>query len=367
MAERYAFIPNYATPPGDTLLETIETLGINQAELARRTGRPIKTINEIIQGKAALTHETALQLELVTGVPADLWSRLEANYRAFLARQDELESLESRGEWLGRFPYDEMVQRGWLGQGRVVGERIRELLGFFGVASIDAWEQTYDRPQAAFRLASAYASDPYALSAWLRKGELEAAGLKCAPFDRDQFTQVLGTIRSLTMEDPSRGMAQAAKLCQSAGVAVTVVPELLRSRVSGAARWLSTDKALVQLSLRYSVEDQIWFSFFHEAGHILKHGKRQVFLDSGDGSNQGDESEANVFAANTLIPSKLFASFVVRKKFTVSAVQAFADSVGVSPAIVVGRLQHEGLIPWKSLNGLKRRLGPPSRRKVAVK
>ena len=54
------------------------------AELAESTGRPRKTINEIIAGKAEITAETALQLERVLGIPASFWNNLERNYQESL-------------------------------------------------------------------------------------------------------------------------------------------------------------------------------------------------------------------------------------------------------------------------------------------
>ncbi len=83
---RTSFPPDYAIPPGDTLEETIEALGVTRARLAERTGRPQNTISEIISGKAAITPESALQLERVLGVPASFWKNLDANYRQTLAR-----------------------------------------------------------------------------------------------------------------------------------------------------------------------------------------------------------------------------------------------------------------------------------------
>ena len=65
-----AFSPDYAVIPGETVLEVLNSLGISQSELAERSGRPKKTINEIINGKAAITPETALQFERVLGVPS---------------------------------------------------------------------------------------------------------------------------------------------------------------------------------------------------------------------------------------------------------------------------------------------------------
>jgi HTH-type transcriptional regulator/antitoxin HigA len=84
--EKNNFKPNYAVPPGKTLRETLESLGMTQAELAKRTGRPKKTINEIIKGKAIITPDTAIQLERVVGVPASFWNNLERNYQETLAR-----------------------------------------------------------------------------------------------------------------------------------------------------------------------------------------------------------------------------------------------------------------------------------------
>ena len=78
--------PDYVSAPGETLLETLDTIGMSQAELAKRMGRPVKTINEIIQKKAAITAETALQLEQVLHIPASFWLKLERHYRESLAR-----------------------------------------------------------------------------------------------------------------------------------------------------------------------------------------------------------------------------------------------------------------------------------------
>ena len=78
------FTPDYAIPPGETILETIEELEITQKELAHRMRIPVKTINEIIQGQAPLTQEIASELERVTHVPSSLWNNLESQYRKSL-------------------------------------------------------------------------------------------------------------------------------------------------------------------------------------------------------------------------------------------------------------------------------------------
>jgi HTH-type transcriptional regulator/antitoxin HigA len=81
------YTPEEVSPPGETLAETLEAIGMTQAELARRTGRPLETINEIILGKTAITAETALQLERVLNVPAAFWNNREAQYREALCAE----------------------------------------------------------------------------------------------------------------------------------------------------------------------------------------------------------------------------------------------------------------------------------------
>ena len=88
------YYPDYVSPPGETLREILEDRGVSQAELAIRTGRPKKTISEIVNGKAAITPETALQLELVLGIPADFWNAREQHYREYLARLEQIPHLE---------------------------------------------------------------------------------------------------------------------------------------------------------------------------------------------------------------------------------------------------------------------------------
>ena len=74
--------PDVAVPPGEYLEEEIEARGISQKELATRMGRPVNAINEIINGKKAITAETALQLEAVMPeIPARFWLNLETDYQ----------------------------------------------------------------------------------------------------------------------------------------------------------------------------------------------------------------------------------------------------------------------------------------------
>jgi HTH-type transcriptional regulator/antitoxin HigA len=347
-----AFAPDYAIVPGETLLDVLSSLGLTQSELAERSGRPKKTINEIINGKAAITPETALQFERVLGVPASFWNGLEQNYRAMLARIAEQKDLQLQVEWLKTVPVNALIKQKWIEKRANRPEQLSEVLSFFGVASTSAWTDVWTNFQAAvaFRQSALASTDLGTAAAWLRKGELKARDIRCAIFDAAAFRKCLSEIRALTSEIPSVFQPQVIEKCAAVGVAVCFVPELPKLRVSGATRWLSADKAQIQLSLRYKTDDQLWFTFFHEAGHILLHGKRTVFVEDGHkgGTTAKEEGEANRFARDMLIPPDEIAAFVRDGDFSAFSIKGFAKSIGVGPGIVVGRLQHDNKLPWET-------------------
>ncbi|MBW4486504.1 MAG: helix-turn-helix domain-containing protein [Trichocoleus desertorum ATA4-8-CV12] len=349
------YTPDYVSPPGETLLEILEEQGMTQAELSERTGRPRKTINEIIKGKAALTPETAIQLERVLGIPAQFWNKREQQYREALAKKEEQERLKSKVEWLRQIPLQEMITRGWIDSNKDNIAQLEIVLTFFGVASPEQWQEFWSTRTVEFRKSAAFESDPGALSAWLRKGELEAQKINCASYQADQFRQALHQIRNLTIEPPELFQPIMVQLCSEAGVALVFVPQLPKTRASGATRWLTPDKALIQLSLRYKSDDHLWFSFFHEAGHILLHGKKEIFLELNNKAGKLDkEEEANRFAADFLVPPAELKRFVELGQRSKLAIQKFASEIGITPGIVVGRLQHEGILPQNYCNDLKK-------------
>ncbi len=357
-----SFQPDYHVPPGETVLETITALGITQAELAERAGRPKKTINEIIHAKAAITPETALQFEKVLGLPASFWNALEQQYRAALAREAEREQLQRQLDWLDTIPVRALTKHGWVPSFREPVKQLEALLSFYGVASVEAWRDVWAdlRSAASYRKAEAFETDFAAVTAWLRKGELEARAIKTEPFDPLVFRAVLGEVRTLTLDTSAAFVDELVSLCAGAGVAVCFVPELPKLRVCGATRWLTPDKALVQLSLRYKTNDQMWFTFFHEAGHIVLHGKRSVFVEEIGGASKGiagsaeprwkrlkgEEREANEFAQNVLIPPSEYNRFTEPGDFSAIAIRVFAAEIGIHPGIVLGRLQRDRFVPF---------------------
>jgi Zn-dependent peptidase ImmA (M78 family) len=147
---------------------------------------------------------------------------------------------------------------------------------------------------------------------------------------------------------------------------VVWVPEQKKTAIRGCARGLNEKRAGIGLSLRYKTDDQMWFTLFHEIGHLLLHRKKGAFIvDTGevyaderdiDPEMRQCEEEASRFAADTLIPPRRLSEFIARQSFTSDSVHEFSNEIGVSPGVVVGRLQFEGLIEHFKGNKLKQTL-----------
>lgn len=344
------FRPNYAVPPGSVLEEHLGVQGISHAEFARRCGRSPKLISEIIAGKGSLEPATALQFEKVLGVDASIWLGIETDYQLHRARESAAADAEGSSAWARGFPVKELAERGAIRPPKTDAEAVSELLAFFRVASVDAWNRKYGLANVAYRHSPRSKSNEKALVTWLRLGEIEAEGQDCTDYNESRFRKAARDIRELTCEPVGEALEQTAILCNQAGVALALVPPLPKIALSGAAWWLSPRKAVIQLSARHKSDDHLWFSFFHEAAHILLHSKKSIFVDEADGDDTDLEAEANEWAANILIPRSAWERFVQSSPRTERAIRAFAEEQGVSPGIVVGMLQHQDLLPWEQLN-----------------
>lgn len=350
---KYTYEPDYAVPPGRTLQETIDALGIDQRELASRTGLSFKHINQIIKGTAPISHETSILLERVTGVPARMWNNLEANYREQLARLAERERLQDELVWLDSIPTKELIRRGAIQPAECKVDLLASVLGFFGVASVEAWKEGWSSHQFAFRKSLAFDGKLGAMATWLRLGELEATKAECNPFDKSKFRAAVDAIRALTVLEPDEFVPRMNELCAAAGVAFVLVQEIKDAPVSGAAKWLTATKAMICLNLRGKYNDRFWFTFFHEAGHILNDSKKETYIDV-DYAEDEREQRANHFAATILIPPEHESKLRFLTQFV--RVEAFAETIGIAPGIVVGRLQRDGIIRFNQFNGLKQKL-----------
>ena len=346
--------PDYAVPPGWVLAERLSVQGISRAEFARRCDRSAKLISEIISGKAPIEPKTALQFERVLGVGADIWLGIEKDYQLHQIREAEAREAEALAAWAKSFPLIELANRGVIPKLSSDNQSVGLLFSFFQVASIQAWRTRYATSSVAYRHSPSLESDECSLATWLRLAEIEAEEQKCNEYDKSAFKAVLRRVRRLTREPFDEALKETHKLCNDTGVALSLVEPLPKARLSGAAWWLSPRKPVIALSARHKTDDHLWFSLFHEAAHILLHSKKDVFVDEDNTGGADLEAEANEWASHFLVPRSDWRRFASAGAFTASDIRQFAEEQGIAPGIVVGRLQHERHLPWKSrLNRLK--------------
>jgi len=350
--------PNYAVPPGEILAEHLEVRGWSQAELARRTGKSAKLISEIISGKNPVEPDTALALERVLGMKAEVWNNIEANWRLFKAREADQKKAEEHAAWVRSFPLASLKKRGIVPDTRNIAQVRDSLLAFFGVASEAAFASRWQEAAVTYRHSKARASSPEALRVWLRLGEAAAENVRGPEFDQDRLVRLLPDLRKLTLSEPEHYVPAAQEMCLSAGVVLAIVAPVEKACLSGAAYHLPDGRGVAQLSLRHRANDHFWFTLFHELGHLVLHKKTAVFVDD-DGADEGDgkaEAEADEFAEEKLVGRMKLGAFCNQRPRSRAEVEALAESVGIHPGVVVGMLQHRRVLPWTNLNGLKQKL-----------
>jgi len=349
-ADRLDYEPAELVPPGETLAEWLDHHDVTQAQFARRTSLTPKHINQVLKGSVGISPEVALAFERVTSIPARYWAQLEASYQTARQRILEEKKMGEQVHIVDRFPVKTLERLGHIAPRKSKVEQLKELLRFFAVADTRALEELWLKP-ALYRRSQAFQADEASLAAWLRLAELQAAKISTKPFDAGRCRVAIPEIRSLSRVPGVGWVKPLQDICSSIGIALVILKELPKCRVNGATRWLSPDKAIIALSLRHRRNDIFWFTLFHEMCHILRHSKKETFVDvKGSGISHELEVEADTFASRTLIP--LDAVNELRHLATASHVEKFAEKIGVASGIVVGRMQHDGIIPhsqWANL------------------
>lgn len=345
--------------PGDTIQDELDELGMSQRELSERMGYPANKLNQLIKGETSLTRDTAAKLEKVLGIPASTWLNLEARYQEEKLAIEEEIRLNEVTDWLKGFPIKKMVDLNLLSSGSPVAT-VTDLLSFFRVASPREWQDIYlnEKVSVAFKLSLAKAPDPKPLTVWLRYGEIQASNLQVEEYAKLDFQKALEESRKIAYLQPSDFLAQVQRICANAGVALVYTPSFSRAMVSGATRWINGRRTpLIQLSDRYGTADHFWFAFYHEAAHVLKHGKTAVFLEGVEGLDQPiqQEEEANAFALNILLNGFPLSSFKTECNHPWSKQQIIelAKKYKINPGVLVAQLQRIGSLAKKNLNGLK--------------
>jgi len=347
------FCPAWASPPGETVRELAQRNGLTQAVVASALGISESALARALDGDLPITEARAERLAASVGATPRFWLAREAQYRhALQAIHDDTRA------WVSSLPFADMAKFGWLDAASTAADKLHQAFAFFGVSSVDEWRDTWLSEHAgltAYRTSPVFTTQGASAAAWLRQGELAASRISTAQWSRADFERILPELKPLTrVEKPAEFIPQLQRRCAECGVAVVIVRAPKGCPASGATR-VRNGQAILQLSVRYLRDDSFWFTFFHEAGHLVLHEDR-LFLEWSEKRHldEKEEREANDFAGKVLIPPSQEAALRALPH-EYKAVMRFARKLSVSPGIVVGQLQHRGLVPREKLNFLKKR------------
>jgi len=343
MARINQYFPQSIPHPGETLSEKLEELGIGAKELAIKTNKPEKTISAVLNGESSITPDMAIVFENVLKIPARFWLENQSEYDEFEARTKRCAVIEAAKDWASQFPYKEMARLSWVRSTRNLSERADELLKFFAIADQTAWENYYleQKLKLNFRISLKQSKAPYAISAWLRQGEILASNISAPDFDEKKFKEKLLLIKNIMAEQTGLFFNELQHHCAEAGVVVVYTPNLPKAPISGSTRWLN-GTPLIQLSARYKQNDQFWFTFFHEAGHILLHGKKYISIENVEyvDAEHEKEIEADEFAISWTFSREQEAELRSYGDLTKENILKFAKKINTHPAMIVGRFHH---------------------------
>lgn len=352
-----SFEPDWAVPPGATIATILAARSLSRQALAEAIGESVETVQRLLLGLETVNDDLAERLSRCLGSTSAFWKAREAQYRLDADRLRQREAAVLREQWVKQFPARDMATLGWIGDFRSPSEAAVECLKLFDVPDVAEWQARYAGAAAttAFRISASVKTNPGAVMAWLRWSELVANRIPCGSWDPQRFRDRLHDARRLSWQkNPATFLPVLRRICAEAGVAVVVARTPKGCPASGATRFLAPSKAMMVLSFRYRSDDQFWFTFFHEAAHLLLHGPDALFLEDGGEMTAGEEKEANEFAQEILVPRQYATELQTLRLDSVSILR-FARRVGVAPGLIVGQLQHNGRVAADRLNWLKRR------------
>jgi HTH-type transcriptional regulator/antitoxin HigA len=343
------FQPDWSVHPGAFLRKFLERHEIRQSELAERTGLTAKHINQVVSENIGISGDVAILLERVLGIDAQFWVRADADYQAYVSNLKAREQVGEYVDWAKRFDLLTLERYGIVSSLDSTATRAEKILKFFGVASPDAFEQTWLRPRVSFRRSQSFTVHEPNTALWLRLVERSAQELQVPPLKLSVLRKVARDIPGMTsLPSITDGFTAARAALVDAGVVLTFVRQVPGTRVGGATWWLSAERPVIGLTERNRKADIFWFNLLHEIGHILLHPRRTTFLDLVSGksldapdeqkSDQLAEQQADEFAEQTLLSDVARAE--IAKATTREQLLILAARLGVSASIIAGQHGH---------------------------
>jgi HTH-type transcriptional regulator/antitoxin HigA len=332
-------------PVGEHLADELDARGWTQADFAEVLGRPAQFVSEVISGKKEITRESAAQIAAALGTSAEFWLQLQDSYLLWKQAQDShtresLDAVKTRAALRELAPVALLRKRGYITAPDPDGQS-KEVLRLFGMQSLEE--------EPTVRLAARRSNPDKAVTvlqqAWVACVKAGARELEVASYSRDRLRELAERLSERARNPEEFAAFQA--LFAEVGVKLIYVEAFPGGKLDGCAL-IVDGTPVIGVSGRWKRLDKVLFTILHETAHVLLghvSGDGEVIVDDLSEESQDDETDADQLASELAISGSLP---VVPKRPSVTWVQTQADALKVHPITLVGRLQNDGLLSWKT-------------------
>ena len=347
--------------PGYYVKEMLEYEGMSQDELAKRLQTSGKNVSDLINGKANLSDEMAMNLSIVFGTSVSMWLNLNQKYIEKKLEIEKLMQVDAECDLIKNIDYKFWEKLGVVATVSKRIDKVRELQKYFRIASLEVLQRRDFLVQYNSTTTEGSDDNIMGANAWVQTAINIGAKKEVQCFNKKGLEKILPELRKMTLENFEQVYKKLDELLSNNGVALVLLPNLKNCQVNGAVKWFGKDKVILAMNNCRKYEDVFWFSLFHELGHIMQQRIKVLIVSDNRESFENQEllyrleNEADIFAKNTLIPEQEYRKFVHEKTdFTEEDIIAFSKRIQIHPGMIVGRLEMEKRVSNNSpLNSLR--------------
>lgn len=342
--------------PGYYIKDIIEDMELTQEEFAIRLGTSPKNLSELLSGKIKLSTDLAGKLSVMLGTSIEVWLNLEKTYEEKLIEIEQNKKMNEQIEIVKQIDYTYFKHFG-LPDTRNNEEKVIYLCCFLIVSNLIVLKQKDFLIN--YRTGVNQINDKNIINsrAWVQTAINMGKKNETKKFNKEKLEEDISKIRSMTTSSPEQFLPKLREIFADCGVSFVLLPNLKNCGINGAVKWLNNDKVILAMNDRRHYADTFWFSLFHEIKHVLQHKTKELIVSleqvEFETFDSNLEKEADEFAKNTLIPIDKYNYFIKQNNLSKIGIENFANSIGIHPGIVVGRLQKDRYIDYNEFNSFR--------------
>ena len=343
--------------PGYYIADIIADMEMSQAEFARRMGTTTKTLSYLLNGQANISNDLAKKLSVMMGTSVDVWLNLQNTYDKKLVEIQQARDFDEQEEIVKHIDYKYFVDIAGLPVSKTIREKVVNLCGYLKISDLRIMLEPDFLVNYRTGISNVNEKNLINSKAWLQTAINFSKKIETEPYDAERLKSYLPELRSMTVKKPEEFLPRMRNIFAQCGVAFVLLPHLKNSGVNGAVKWINDERVVLAINNRGLDADKFWFSLFHEIKHVFQRKIKTVFVSYNEkemiDANSQLEEDADNFATNFLISPTEIRKFAPTRYTSDEEIIEFANSIGIHPGIVAGRLQHEKILPPNRCSKLK--------------